>query len=168
VRVGVSAARPPADRLATSPVQVIHHRFTDAVEIAYLMDVRFLAYLWSLPTTFLGLCFLVPALITGGGVQVVDGVIEIHGGLVRWFLTRCTLLAGGASAMTLGQVVLGRDVEALEWTRPHERIHVRQCERWGPLFIPAYLLASLYLKLFRRDLDAYRDNPFEREAYERE
>jgi hypothetical protein len=130
--------------------------------------VRFLAYLWSLPTTLLGLLFLLPALVSGGGVQVVDGVIEIHGGFVRWFLTRCTLLAGSTTAMTLGHVVLGRDVEALEWTRSHERVHVRQCERWGPLFIPAYLLASLYLKLFRRDLDAYRDNPFEREAYERE
>jgi hypothetical protein len=32
------------------------------------------------------------------------------------------------------------------------------------LFIPAYLLTSLYLKV--RGRDAYRDNPFEREAFE--
>ena len=47
--------------------------------------------------------------------------------------------------MTLGHVVLGLDRDALEWSRDHERVHVRQCERWGPLFLPAYLLASAYL-----------------------
>ena len=48
-------------------------------------------------------------------------------------------------------------------TRAHERVHVRQCERWGPLFVPAYLGVSLWL--MARGRDAYRDNPFEVEAY---
>ena len=65
--------------------------------------------------------------------------------------------------MTLGHVVLGRDRASLERSRGHERVHVRQCERWGPLFLPAYGMASLIVKL--RGGDAYRDNPFEREAY---
>lgn len=43
-------------------------------------------------------------------------------------------------------------------------VHVRQYERWGPLMGPAYLLASLYMHLTGRR--AYRDNPFEREAYD--
>jgi len=68
--------------------------------------------------------------------------------------------------MTLGHVVLGRDELLLDLTRDHERVHVRQCERWGPLFIPAYLLASLWVKL--RGGRPYEDNPFEREAYGRE
>ncbi len=46
----------------------------------------------------------------------------------------------------------------------HERIHVRQVERWGPLFLPAYVLASVVAQA--RGLDAYRDNPFEREAFD--
>ena len=96
--------------------------------------------------------------------RVVDGVLEVHGGLVTWILTHCTLLEGGASAMTLGHVVLGRDELLLDLTRDHERVHVRQCERWGPLFLPAYLLASAYV--FVRGGRAYRDNPFEREAYD--
>jgi hypothetical protein len=66
--------------------------------------------------------------------------------------------------MTLGHVILGRDTAALAATREHERVHVRQYERWGPLFIPAYLGCSLYLWLRRRD--PYYDNPFEVEAYE--
>ena len=65
--------------------------------------------------------------------------------------------------MTLGHVVIGRDQQSLDVSRKHERAHVRQCERWGPLFIPAYLGCSLVLLLCRRD--AYHENPFEIEAY---
>ena len=49
----------------------------------------------------------------------------------------------GFSAMTLGHVIIGRDPWCLEFCRDHEQAHVRQVERWGALFIPAYLLASV-------------------------
>jgi hypothetical protein len=121
-------------------------------------------YLWALPTTTVGLiCLALGAAFGRIGTQVVDGVLELHGGPIEKFLIHGTLLPGGASAMTLGHIVLGRDRAALQRTRIHERIHVRQCERWGPLFIPAYLLASAALHFLGRD--AYRDNPFEREAF---
>ena len=127
---------------------------------------RALVYLWVLPTTAPGLLFLPLAVLSRrGGARVVEGVLEIHGGPVAWFLRHCTLLRGGASAMTLGHVVLGRDEHLLDLTRAHERVHVRQCERWGPLFIPAYLIASLVVML--RGGRPYEDNPFEREAYRR-
>jgi len=126
---------------------------------------RWPLYLWALPTTTLGLvCLAVGAAHGRIGTQVVDGVLELHGGLIDAFLRNGTLLPGGASAMTLGHVVLGRDCEALRRTRAHERVHVRQCERWGPLFVPAYLLSSLLLSLTGRD--GYLDNPFEREAFQ--
>jgi hypothetical protein len=124
---------------------------------------RWLIYLWTLPTTSFGLILLPFIRITGGGYAVVDGVLELHGGLVDQFLRHCTLLKGGASAVTLGHVVLGRDELTLDLTRDHERVHVRQAERWGPLFIPAYLLASVAQTL--RGRRGYLDNPFEREAY---
>jgi hypothetical protein len=123
---------------------------------------RAAVYLWASPTTLVGLLFL-PLALASGGAKVVDGVLELHGAAIGFFLRRCTLLRGGASAMTLGHVVLGRDRRLLDMTRTHERVHVRQCERWGPLFIPAYLVASL-LVLFRGGRP-YEDNPFEREAY---
>src|SRR5688500_5157271 len=109
--------------------------------------LKMLRYVWAWPTSILGLAFLYPTIITGGRVRVVDGVLEIHGGIARFFLENCTLLPGGASAMTLGHVVLGRDESALDWTRDHERIHVRQCERWGPLFLPAYGISSALAKM---------------------
>ena len=91
-------------------------------------------------------------------------MLELYGGVVNTFLARYTLLEGGASAMTLGHIVLGRDRDALDWSREHERVHVRQCERWGGLFLPAYGLASVAVML--KGQRAYLDNPFEREAYE--
>jgi hypothetical protein len=128
------------------------------------MILRLLVYLWAFPTTLVGLIFI-PESLLSGGVQLVDGVLEAHGRMTRSFLTHCTPLKGGASAMTLGHVVIARNAELLDQTRAHERIHVRQCERWGPLFIPAYLSISLVLALSGKHF--YEDNPFEREAYER-
>ena len=124
---------------------------------------RAAAYAWAGPTTFVGLAVVGVAMLGGGQVRRVDGVLEAHGGFATFALRRLTLLPGGAAAMTLGHVVLGVSSAALDATRGHERVHVRQCERWGPLFLPAYLAASAWLWL--RGRDAYRDNPFEREAY---
>ena len=80
---------------------------------------------------------------------------------MRWLLEHRPFRA---AAMTLGHVIIGRDEWCLDSSREHELVHVRQYERWGPLFIPAYLSSSLYLWL--RGRDAYFDNPFECEAYD--
>ena len=123
---------------------------------------RVARYLWASPTTLLGLIVVALTLLTRGRARRVDGVLEAHGGFATFFLGRLTPI--GAAAMTLGHVVIGRNAACLDATRRHERVHVRQCERWGPLFLPAYGLASLYQ--FLRGRHAYRDNPFEREAYD--
>jgi hypothetical protein len=127
-------------------------------------SLRAFLYLWALPNSAVGLLVTLPTLATGGRARWHSGVLEVWGGFSRFFLTRLVPLPGGASAMTLGHVVVARDPECHTRTRAHERIHVRQCERWGPFFIPAYLLTSLVLKI--RGKDAYHDNPFEREAFE--
>lgn len=123
---------------------------------------RWLAYAWASPTTVLGLFSAVATLASGGRLAVVDGVLEAHGGITRRLLERIALVHGGVAALTLGHVVLARDTHALARTRHHERIHVQQCERWGPFFIPAYLLAGGFAWL--RGGHAYRDNWFEQQA----
>lgn len=65
--------------------------------------------------------------------------------------------------MTLGHVILGQSREVLAAIRAHELVHVRQYERWGPLFLPAYGLCALWQCI--RGRHGYWDNPFEREAY---
>ncbi|MDQ4095632.1 MAG: DUF4157 domain-containing protein [Actinomycetota bacterium] len=89
----------------------------------------------------------------------------------RRSIVRGVLLCEGASwprrlgwryrAITFGHVVLAVDELDPETLR-HELAHVAQYERWGPLFVPAYLLASLRARFAGGD--AYRDNQFEVEA----
>jgi hypothetical protein len=127
-----------------------------------LIVLRILAFLWASPYTMLGLLIGATGLLTGGRARIRGRTVEFHGGAVKWFLTR---LPGGqfTLAMTLGHVILGQTDAAMENARDHELVHVRQYERWGPLFGPAYLTCSLVLWLAGRR--PYRDNPFEREAY---
>ena len=118
-------------------------------------------YCWALPPTLLGMV-LASLALAGGRVRVVAGVIEAHGPWLRWLLSTCVPLRGGALAITFGHVVLGRDQHALDVTRAHERVHVHQYERWGVLFLPAYLAASICAALSGGHY--YFDNAFEREA----
>lgn len=135
--------------------------------LAARIPLRLLAYLWAGPNTFLGLLFLPFTALSGGGVQVVRGVVELQGGFAKWFLARgmpgLFRFLGPAAALTLGHVVLGQDRVVLDESRDHEHVHVRRYERWGPFFLPAYFLASFLA--WRRGGDPYRDNRFEREAY---
>ncbi len=123
--------------------------------------IQLLAYLWTSPNTLLGALVGLVGLISGGQAQIRRGCLEFYGGWVTRLLRR--LPPRGASAMTVGHTILGLDPSALDGCRNHEQVHVRQYERWGPLFIPAYLGCSLYLWLKKRDY--YLENPFEVEAY---
>ena len=104
------------------------------------------------------------AIATRGHAARVAGTIEAHGGWVAALLERAVPGKGGADALTLGHVILGQTAESLRRNRDHERVHVRQCERWGPLFLPAYLAAGLWAAA--RGRDSWADNPFERAALE--
>lgn len=107
---------------------------------------------------------LIPlAVATGGGFQVIDGVLEGYGGWLTLLLRKPFWISGPISAITFGHVVLGCDPPTLKRTRRHERVHVRQYERWGPFFIPAYVLASAWIRF--KGGNTYLDNPFEVEAY---
>lgn len=123
--------------------------------------MSFVRYAWAFPNTLIGLAFL--PLAVRGGVAVVRGVLELHGPLLDAFLRNAIPIPGGAAAMTFGHVVIGRGQWALDITRAHERVHVRQYERWGPVFIPAYLLAGAWA--LGRGRGAYAGNWFEREAF---
>lgn len=118
---------------------------------------RLMAYAWAAPTTCVGLAAGALTLATGGRAQVRRGAIEFHGGFSRWFAEN-----RGFAAMTLGHAIIGRDPGCLESCRDHEQAHVRQVERWGPFFLPAYLLASAWA--WRRGEHYYLDNWFERDA----
>lgn len=123
---------------------------------------RAAAYAWAAPNTVLGAAVGLVVLCLGGRVRIVSGTAEVHGAVVA------RVLAGRRGsrrigAFTLGHVVLGASPAWLSALRDHERVHVRQYERWGLFFLPAYALSSLWQLAHSRDW--YRDNRFERRAY---
>ena len=65
-------------------------------------------------------------------------------------------------AITFGHVIVGTHAWELERLRVHERVHVAQFEKWGPLFLPVYLLAGA--SQWAHGRRAYWDNPSEEEA----
>lgn len=124
-----------------------------------------LRYIWAFPNTLVGLVFVPLVILTRGRMEIVDGVLELRGRVIATLLRRCVPIPGGAVAMTFGHVVLGRDRGALAAARAHERVHTGQCEAWGPVFIPAYLLAALWGAI--AGAGAYEGNYFERQAFRR-
>jgi hypothetical protein len=121
-----------------------------------------LACAWASPWTAFGLAIGLFALLAGARWRVRDGAIELFGGRVGAGVSRLPPPIAFA-AITFGHVILATDGATLELVRAHEHVHVRQYERWGPLFVPVYLLSSAVQ--LARGRDPYRDNRFEREAY---
>ena len=119
--------------------------------------------LWAAPWSFWGAGVGVTGLLTGGGVRRRGRIVEFWGGLLPLFLRYFPFIAGSPVA-TFGHVVVGRSQRHLDACRPHQMIHVRQYERWGPLFVPTYLL--LWFALWCIGKRPYYDNPFEREAFD--
>jgi Domain of unknown function (DUF4157) len=135
--------KPPADHGGARP-----RRLDDLGDL--LPAARsLLAYVWAGPNSLVGLA---GALTTGKKPVRWRGVLLVEdadGGLARFLRWR------GFAAITLGHVIVTNrrlDDELLA----HELAHVAQSERWGPLYYPAYLLASVR---------GYRRNPFEQAAF---
>jgi hypothetical protein len=122
---------------------------------------RALRLAWASPYTLLGLVLGTVWWLGGARPRRVHGVLEFalagSGRFQRLGAWRLPF-----AALTLGHVVLAVDQASLDQWRAHERVHVTQYERWGPLFLPAYLGSSLWQWLCGRN--AYWDNRFEVEA----
>lgn len=111
---------------------------------------RLAGYVWAAPLTAAGLLL---GALSGSRPQVRDGVLlftearGLGGRMLRW---------RGFGAATLGHAVITARAPTERLLR-HELVHVRQAERWGPLFVPLYVAGLLRY--------GYRRNPFERAAY---
>jgi hypothetical protein len=126
--------------------------------------VRATSYLWAGAGSLLGLIAILAARVgTKPSLRRNAGTLEAHGGALATVLGWLGAGRLRIEAIALGHVILARDAASLDRYRDHERVHVRQWVRWGPLFVVAYPLASLWAWL--RGRDPYRDNRFEREAW---
>jgi hypothetical protein len=128
-----------------------------------------LGFIWTLPNSIVGWIFL---LILYVCKQVED--VEVCRGLVfvwdidnnSWFYKKA-LRGQGWGGFAIGNNVVLMDrypIEKYGRSYMHEREHVLQAFKWGPLFYPIYILESIRIFLFFRDLHSYYDNTFEVEA----
>jgi hypothetical protein len=124
------------------------------------MWLKILLRAWAAPYSALGLLLGAAVIALGGHWRTQQGALEIGGGRLGLLARRRRF---HFAAITFGHVILGLDAATLEAVRAHEQVHVRQYERWGPLFGPAYLLSSVVQ--LARGRRPYWDNHFEREAY---
>jgi len=126
---------------------------------------KLIAYAWVAPNTALGLLLGLVMISLGGRVHFIDGVAEFHGGRVgNFFASRSHPFCFGA--ITVGHVILATCHNELSALRVHEHVHVRQYERWGIFFLPAYALSSMWELCHGRN--GYWNNCFEKQAYAEE
>ena len=125
---------------------------------------RLAACAWASPNTLIGLVFGILMVLFGAEFRQQRGVAEFSGGWIGSLIAKPTLRIP-FRAITLGHVILGTDKAILDAARDHEHIHVRQYEIWGPLFLLAYVASSAWQLICGRR--CYRDNWFERQAFDR-
>lgn len=118
-------------------------------------------FLWALPGSLIGLALAAVCLAAGGRAAWRAGALEVS---FRPRVADCGPLARRLPfrGIVFGHVILGVTSEELAIIGAHERVHVRQYERWGPFFLPAYGLSSLWQLL--RGRSPYWHNHFEVEA----
>ncbi len=117
----------------------------------------FAGYVWALPVTILGL--MLALLFTRLESVDEEGILHFvvqPGGPLDWYMRRFHI-----AAFTIGAVVTYSSADGPRQIRlvRHERAHVMQTLVLGPLFLPLYLLASLWQ--LARGGHPYRDNWFE-------
>jgi hypothetical protein len=117
--------------------------------------------LWASPCSAIGLVAALIPLGLGGRARWINGALEVT---YRQRLAECGRRSRGLPfrAIVFGHVILAVSTEELGRIGPHERVHVAQYERWGPVFLLAYPAASLWQWL--RGRNPYRDNVFEVQA----
>lgn len=116
---------------------------------------------WATPCSAVGLLLAAAPIALGARAHLHAGVLEVTW---RDHVSACGTLGRTLPfrAITFGHVVLAVTRFELDSMREHERVHVKQYERWGLAFFPAYLLAGAWQWV--RGRNPYWDNPFEVQA----
>ena len=117
--------------------------------------------LWAAPCSAVGVLLAAIPLALGGKAAWRRGALEVT---YRQGEAGCGKLARALPfrGIVFGHVILAITEEELLRIGPHERVHVQQYERWGPIFFLAYGLSSLWQLL--RGRSPYWDNHFEIQA----
>lgn len=120
--------------------------------------------LWAAPCSTVGLALTAVLLVIGAKARWASGALEVT---YRHSLAGCGTRARNLNCrgIVFGHVILAVTREELRSIGAHERVHVEQYERWGPLLFFAYGASSLWQFVNRRS--PYWHNHFEVQARER-
>jgi hypothetical protein len=120
--------------------------------------------LWAAPCSAVGIVLTAVLLALGGKAKWSSGALEVT---YRHSLASCGTLASKLPfrGIVFGHVILAVTREELKTIGPHERVHVAQYERWGPLFFLVYGASSVWQLVKGRS--PYWYNYFEVQARER-
>ena len=121
-----------------------------------------LRWLWAMPCSALGALLAILIIALGGSARRVGHTIEVALA-VKQQNAPAWASSLSFSAITFGHVIAGQSHDVLAVLRPHERVHVRQYEVLGPVFLLAYPASSLLALL--RGQRPYRGNSFEKQAF---
>jgi hypothetical protein len=123
--------------------------------------LEIVSLLWASPCSAVGLVLACIPLLAGGSARWSSGALEVT---YRESQAACGKLARKLPfrGIVFGHVILAVTREELRTIGPHERVHVQQYGRWGPLFFFAYGASSLWQLM--RGRSAYWDNHFEIQA----
>lgn len=129
-----------------------------AIEVT---GVQIVKLLWAAPCSAVGLAFAALILLAGGKAKWSRGACEVT---YRQTEASCGTLARKLPfrGIVFGHVILAVTGDELQTIGAHERVHVQQYERWGPLFFVAYAASSLWQLLHARS--PYWHNHFEIQA----
>lgn len=115
---------------------------------------------WNSPNTLVG---RVAMGLCGGSKAFRDRGDGHYEALPGTTLDRILVSQLGKSAITLGDIVLyGPGCSSNKKRVTHEMQHIKQSRAWGPFFLPAYGLASVWSRV--RYGNWYAGNWFERDA----
>lgn len=135
--------------------------------------VRILQFLWLLPVTIpVWLFYILPLWLiwrdlkyTGSPDFLVAAFVLAKKDLEPWHVKLWRDWAGwGGPCVLILRVYEGATPAEIQRTTLHELKHVWQQFCLGIFFYPAYIVESIYIWLACKQLHAYHDNWFEREA----
>ena len=104
-------------------------------------------WLWALPNSVLGFLIGVAGLPWGTRLRRGDNALYFLGHPLMRYLPAKAITFGHCVLFRPGvepRAVVGRyDGQGRQCLSDHEYAHTLQYERWGPLFLPVYLLLAL-------------------------
>lgn len=145
-------------------VDLFEHLLAQSLNLNSMRWLKPARVVWALPCSILGLVFVAVTLTVGGKARWSAGALEVT---YRSSNADCGRLARALPfrGIVFGHVILAVTQAELDVIGAHERVHVEQYERWGPLFFLAYGVSSLWQLVSGRD--PYWHNYFEIQARER-